>query len=101
MTDDADADAAGPSSSPVKIEPQEMAALATTLQRAVINKKEIKEKYAFWETQPVTQFHKKITGEVRACHQPCTHHVISHASIMAALTLPSCPMNFSGGGRTH
>ena len=67
-----DSDAAGPSSPPVKIEPQEMAALATTLQRAVINKREIKEKYAFWETQPVTQFHKKIVGEVSLSIHACT-----------------------------
>lgn len=58
-------DAAGPSSSAIRIDPQELAALSTTLQRAVINKRDIKEKYAFWETQPVTQFHKKITGQVR------------------------------------
>uniref|UniRef100_A0A7R9V3N1 Glycylpeptide N-tetradecanoyltransferase n=1 Tax=Chlamydomonas euryale TaxID=1486919 RepID=A0A7R9V3N1_9CHLO len=47
-----------------KIEPAEMQALKVAVDHGIDYKRKAKDKYAFWETQPVTQFKEAINAEV-------------------------------------
>ena len=54
---------AGPSEEAPKLDPMEMQAMQASVQ-AIDNKKHVKGKYAFWETQPVAQFREDIAVKV-------------------------------------
>ena len=54
---------AGPSEDPPRPDPLEMKALQAAT-NAIDTKRQVKGKYAFWETQPVAQFKEDFTAKV-------------------------------------
>ena len=54
----------GPSEEPPRLDPLELQALQASV-NAIDTKKQVKGKYAFWETQPVAQFREELSTRVR------------------------------------